>query len=61
VEAVLEGFGFADSFIAVECDLLNEGVDPLENLAVLGLPPQVVGPGAFVPDEFHPLVSSWRS
>src|SRR5580698_4614569 len=36
LEAVLEGLGFADSLVAVALDVLDELVDPLEDLAVLG-------------------------
>jgi hypothetical protein len=39
VESVLEGLGFANAFVAITCDVLDEGVNPLEDFAVLGLPP----------------------
>lgn len=44
VEAMLEGFRFADAFVAVTLDVFAHCVDPLEDLAVLGLPPDVVFP-----------------
>lgn len=41
-EAVFERFGFADPFVAVAYHVRDECVDPLERLAVLNLPPEVV-------------------
>ena len=40
LEAVLERLGLADPLVAVALDIGDELVDPLEDLAVLGLPPQ---------------------
>src|SRR3984957_255861 len=53
LEAVLERPGLADPLVAVALDIGDELVDPLEDLAVLGLPPHVVRPGGLVPDELH--------
>jgi hypothetical protein len=36
LEAMLERLGFADPFVAVALDNSNQGVDPLQDLAVLG-------------------------
>ena len=44
-EVVLEGLWFAETLIAVADDVADQQVDALEDLAVLGLPPQVVLPG----------------
>ncbi len=44
-KVVFEGFGLADAFVAVTDDVLAQLVDAFEDLAVLGLPPQVVFPG----------------
>src|SRR5664280_2470759 len=48
-----EWLGLTDSVVAVAGDVLDQGVDPFERLAVLTLPPQIVLPGAFIPDELH--------
>src|SRR5271170_2159075 len=53
LEAVLERLGLADPFIPVAPDVLDQLVDPLEDLAVLGLPPDVVRPGRLIPDQLH--------
>src|ERR1700756_305458 len=53
VEAMLERLGLADSLVAVALDVGDQGVNPLEDPAVLGLPPDLVRPGGFVPDELH--------
>ena len=37
---MLERFGLADPFVAVALDIGDQLIDPLENLAVLGLPPE---------------------
>ena len=50
-EVVFEGFGFADSFIAVAGDVLQEQVDAFEDLAALLLPSEVVLPGVVVSNE----------
>lgn len=50
---MLERLGLADSFVAFALDVDDQLIDPLENLAVLGLPPDVVRPGGLVLDEFH--------
>jgi hypothetical protein len=42
---VFERLRFADALVAVAHDVLDQLVDALEDLAVLGLPPQVVLPG----------------
>src|SRR3712207_3469974 len=57
LEAVLERLRLADPLVAVAGDVLQERVDPLQDLAVLGLPPDVVGPGVLVPDELHSFES----
>src|SRR6266446_8764543 len=57
LEAVLERLGLADPLVAVALDIGDQGVDPLQDLTVLGLPPHVVRPGRLVPDELHPSKS----
>jgi len=52
-EVVFERLRLANAFIAVADHVLDQLVDPFENSAVLGLPPQVVLPSVRVPDEFH--------
>ena len=42
----LSGSGLHNSLVAVALDIGDQGVDPLEDLAVLLLPPNVVIPGA---------------
>lgn len=42
LEAMLERLGLADALVAVPLDVLEQIVDPFEDLAVLGLPPEVV-------------------
>ena len=42
VKPVLEGFGFANSLVAVPLDIPDQHVYPLEDLAVLCLPPHLV-------------------
>ena len=58
VEPVLERLGLADALVVVAGDVLRECVDPLQDLAVLGLPPEVVIPRLLVSDELHPSGSS---
>lgn len=67
LEPMFEWLGCADALVAVAFDVLDQGVDPFEDLPVLGLPPQVV-PGVLVPDQLHstrsravPLPDSSRS
>ena len=50
-EVVFEGFGFADPFVAVAGDVLQEQVDAFEDLAALLLPSGVVLPGVVVSNE----------
>jgi hypothetical protein len=54
---MLERLGLADPVVAVAVDVLDQGVDPLEDLAVLALPPHVVRPGALVPNDLHSVRS----
>src|SRR5215208_5837092 len=58
-EVVLQRLRLTDALIAVALDVRQQQVDPLEDSAVLGLPPQVVLPRVLVPDEEH--VSRRRS
>src|ERR1035437_2185666 len=48
-----EWLRLTDPVVAVASDVLDQGVDPFERLAVLTLPPQIVLPGAFIPDDLH--------
>jgi hypothetical protein len=50
-EIMLERFGLADPGLAVALTVLDEQVDALEYLAVLGLPPQVVLPCVGIPNQ----------
>src|SRR5215510_10799790 len=43
----------ADAFIPVADDVAEEQVDPLDYLAVLRLPPEVVLPRIGIPDDAH--------
>src|SRR5665647_452347 len=51
VKPTFEGLGFTDPLIAVPFEILDQRVDPSQDLAVLGLPPHVIIPGALVPHE----------
>jgi hypothetical protein len=42
---VFERFRLSDPLVTAAFDVLDQCVDPLEDLPVLGLPPQVVVPG----------------
>ena len=53
LEPVLERLELADPLVAAALDIGDQSVDPLEDLAVLSLPPQVVIPGGLVPDELR--------
>jgi hypothetical protein len=53
LEAVLQGLRLRDALVAVAGDVGEQGVDPLEHLAVLLLPPEAVLAGELVPDELH--------
>jgi hypothetical protein len=53
VKAGLQRLRLADALIAASGDLAQKSVDPLENLSIRRLPPLVVLPGDFVPDEPH--------
>src|SRR5665647_2218762 len=48
-----EWLGLTDPVVVVAGDVLDQGADPFERLAVLTLPPQVVLPGAFIRDKLH--------
>src|ERR1019366_4428990 len=48
-----EWLRLTDPVVAVASDVLDQGVDPFERLAVLTLPPQIVLPGAFIPYDLH--------
>ena len=50
---MLEDLRPADAVVAVADDVPNEQVDALEDLAVLGLPPQVVLPCVKILDQLH--------
>ncbi len=52
-EVILQWLWFADAFIAVPNDVVNEGVNSFEDLPVLRLPPQIVIPRIAVPAQFH--------
>jgi hypothetical protein len=45
LEPVFERFGLSDPLVTVAFDVLDQCVGPLEDVPVLGLPPQVVAPG----------------
>src|SRR5512145_32295 len=60
LEPMLERLRLADSLVTVAVDVLDQGIDPLEDLAVLDLPPEVVVPCALIPDELH-STRSWTS
>jgi hypothetical protein len=53
LEAVLERLWLADAFIAVALNVGDQGVDPLQDLPVLLLLPDVVIPGGLIPGELH--------
>src|SRR5699024_5208815 len=53
LETVLQRFGLTDPFIAVTSDVLDQAIDPLQQLAVLLLPPQVVVPASRAEDDPH--------
>lgn len=55
VETMLEGLGFANALIPVARHIRDEGVDPLQDPAVLD--PQMATPGGLVPYELHDRVS----
>jgi hypothetical protein len=52
-KVILQWFGLSDAFVSIAHDVLDQGIDSLEHLTVLPLPPQVVLPGIGVPDESH--------
>src|SRR5947209_6138863 len=58
---MLQRLRLADALVAVAHDVVDEQVDALEHLAVLGLPPEVVLPGVEIPDEQHAQSSPRRS
>jgi hypothetical protein len=45
LKAMLKRLGLADPLVAVALNIGNQGADPLQDLPVLGLPPDVVRPG----------------
>ena len=57
LEAVLERLRLADAFVAVALDVGDQGIDPLQDLTVLLLPPDVVLPGGLVPYQLHSRMS----
>ena len=57
MKAVLEWFGLAHTLVAGAFHVSEEGIDPLERLAVLRLPLQVVVPGVLVPHQLHVVLS----
>jgi len=54
-----ERLGLADAFIAVAADVLDQFIDSLHDLAILGLPPQVVVPSELIPYQDHSARSRW--
>jgi len=50
---VAERLRLADPLVPVALDIRNEGVDVLEGLAVLELPPDIVVPGVWGPQDFE--------
>src|SRR5690606_33211769 len=52
-EPVFEWLGLADPFVAVPDDVQDQLVDPLEQFAILSLPPQTVVPGLGAEDDLH--------
>ena len=50
---MFERLGLAYAVVTVADHALDEQVDALEYLAILGLPPQVVFPRVGILDQFH--------
>jgi hypothetical protein len=56
-EAVFEGLRFAESLKRRAGDVLDQVIDPLEELSIGALPIEVVVPGVFRKDDLHSISS----
>src|SRR5579875_3215044 len=54
---VLEWLRLTNPVVAISLNVREQLVDPLQDFAVLRLPPQIVRPGVLIPDEQHVSLS----
>lgn len=53
MESKAKRLRFPNALVAVELDIPDEIVDTLKDSLILSLPPEVVVPGGFVPNDLH--------